>query len=451
MYIPHTEDDIREMLGRIGQESLEDLFRSIPENLRPSRPLELPGPLSEEGLRRRFASLAEQNAPPGRSVHFLGAGAYDHFIPAAVWHLLQRAEFYSAYTPYQPEISQGTLQGIFEFQTLICQLTGMDVANASMYDGASSAAEAVLMAARVTRKRRALVAESVHPEYREVIRTYCRHSAVRLESLEVGPDGVTELPEGDRESLEDVACLVVQSPNYLGCVEPVARLKERLLGRGGLLVQVVAEPLSLGLLAPPGALGADVAVGECQGLGIPLQYGGPYAGFYATRKCHMRNMPGRVVGETVDTHGRRGYVLTLATREQHIRRERATSNICTNHSLCALAVSVYLSLLGKNGVRELACMNLSKAEYARKRLAGIPGVRLPHAAPTFNEFVIQIPAPVRPVLRKLREQDHLVAGLALEDRYPQWENAILVCVTERRSREEIDRFAEALEKRCRDV
>jgi glycine dehydrogenase subunit 1 len=449
MYIPHTADDIQEMLQRIGQKSVEDLFQSVPETLRLSRLLDLPDPLSEEGLRRAFAALSKKNTDDGRWVHFVGAGAYDHFIPSPVWHLLQRSEFYSAYTPYQPEISQGTLQAIFEFQTLICQLTGMDVANASMYDGASSAAEAVLMAARVTGKKRVLVAESVHPEYRDVMETYCRHSPVRLELLDAGPGGVTAVPASVSEPLEDVACLVVQSPNYFGCVEPVERLKERFLAKGGLLVQVVAEPLSLGILSPPGALGADVAVGECQSMGIPLQYGGPYAGFFATRKANMRNMPGRVVGETVDARGRRGYVLTLATREQHIRREKATSNICTNHNLCALAATLYLALIGKSGLRDIACLNLSKAEYAKKKFAGIQGVRLPHTAPTFNEFVVQLPVPAERVLEEVRREDRIVAGLSLAEPFPRWENGILVCVTERRTRQDIDRLAEAIEKRCR--
>jgi len=449
MYIPHTTEDIRAMLATIGRRSVDELFESVPSDVRLPRSLALPEGLSEEGLRKLFSSVAERNECAGGWVHFLGAGAYDHFIPSSIGHLLQRAEFYSAYTPYQPEISQGTLQGIFEFQTLICQLTGMDVANASMYDGASSTAEAVWMAARVTKRNRVLVSEAVHPEYRDVMETYCRHSAVRLELLPAGPEGVTSLPPPEFAPSGDVACLVVQSPNYFGCVEPVEQLKQRYLGSGGLLVQVVVEPLSLGVLKSPGDLGADVAVGECQSLGLPLQYGGPYAGFFATRKTMMRNMPGRIVGETVDTRGRRGYVLTLATREQHIRREKATSNICTNHSLCALAATLYLALIGKGGLREVACMNLSKSEYAKEKLCAIPGVRLLHRAPTFNEFVVRLPGPAEPLLESLRQEERILAGVSLVDRFPQWENAMLVCVTERRSREEIDRLAEALERRCR--
>ncbi len=449
MYIPHTEEDIREMLQRIGLETVEDLFRSVPEGLKFQGLMNLPAPLPQAGLRRVFADLAEENASAREWLHFLGGGAYDHFIPAPIWHLLERSEFYSAYTPYQPEISQGTLQAVFEFQTLICQMTGMEVANASMYDGATSAAEAVLMAARITGKDKALLSEAIHPQYRSVIETYCRHSPVRLETVPVSPAGVTSGPEAGAYAQDDVACLAVQSPNFLGCVEPVRSLKARMPGTGGLLIQIVAEPLSLGVLQSPGALGADLAVGECQSLGIPLQYGGPFAGFFATRKAHVRNMPGRIVGETRDMHGRRGYVLTLATREQHIRRGRATSNICTNHNLCALAATFYMALLGKSGMKEVALMNLAKAEYAKSRLAGIRGVHLPHTAPTFNEFVVQLPRSPGKVLKGLREREQIVAGIPLEKTCPQWENALLVCVTEMRTREEIDRFAAALERECR--
>jgi glycine dehydrogenase subunit 1 len=371
-------------------------------------------------------------------------------FPAPVWHLLERSEFYSAYTPYQPEISQGTLQAVFEFQTLICQLTGMEVANASMYDGATSAAEAVLMAARITRKNRVLLSEGIHPEYRSVIETYSRFSPIRLETLPLSETGETALPGEGAFPGEDAACLVVQSPNYLGCVEPLRGMKERIPGKGGLLIQIVTEPLSLGVLQAPGALGADLAVGECQSLGIPLQYGGPFAGFFAARQTHVRNMPGRIVGETLDTRGRRGYVLTLATREQHIRRGRATSNICTNHNLCALAATFYMALLGKSGLKEVAMLNLSKSEYAKQRLGGIPGVSIPLSAPTFNEFVVQLPCSADRVLKGVRDRERIVAGISLEKTYPQYENALLVCVTERRTREEIDRLADALERECQN-
>jgi glycine dehydrogenase subunit 1 len=450
MYIQHTDDDIKEMLQKIGLEKVEGLFECIPETLRLRSLLDLPAPLSEEGLRRELSSLARKNSDLEKWVHFLGGGAYDHCIPAPIWHLLQRSEFYSSYTPYQAEISQGTLQATFEFQTLICQLTGMDVANASMYDGASSAAEAILMACRVTRKNRVLLGGTVHPEYRKVIETYCRHYPIALEILPVGPTGVTSFPEEIVGTSHDNACLAIQSPNYLGCVEPVRRLRDAFLGGGGLLVQIVTEPISLGILSSPGELGSDIAVGECQSLGIPLQYGGPFAGFLATKKEFLRNMPGRVVGETTDRNGKTGYVLTLSTREQHIRRGKATSNICTNHNLCAVAATLYLALMGKTGLKEVALMNLSKAEYAKEKLKQIPGVKLPFSSPTFNEFVVQIPHRAARFVQRMMEEDQIVPGVCLEEESEQLKNAILVCVTERRTREEIDRFLSAMERLCQN-
>ena len=411
--------------------------------------LDLPAALSEEELRRELHRMASANAGEDGQVRFLGGGAYDHIVPSAIWHLLSRSEFYSAYTPYQPEISQGTLQGIFEFQTLLCQLTGMEVANASMYDGASSTAEAVLMALRVTRRRRVLVSEGVHPEYRQVIGTYCRYGDALLETLPVSESGTTDLPEQALAGSDDVAALVVQSPNFFGCVEPVENLRERFSEKKGMLIQVVTEPLSLGLLKPPGEMGADLAVGECQSFGIPLQYGGPFAGFFTTRKAYVRNMPGRVVGETSDSRGRRGFVLTLATREQHIRRSRATSNICTNHNLCALAAAIYLALLGRTGLRDVAAMNLAKSEYAREQIRRTDKLRLLHQAPTFNEFVIELPVPPRPVLKRLKDEEGLVAGISLGDFFPDMSKAVLVCTTERRTREEIDRLVAGLERCCR--
>jgi glycine dehydrogenase subunit 1 len=448
-YVPHTEEDVKEMLQRIGKGTIEDLFDGIPPALRLTEPLDLPVPLSEEALRREMQGLANRNTGKDRLIHFLGGGAYDHLIPAPVWHLLGRTEFYSAYTPYQPEISQGTLQGLFEFQTLICQLTGMEVANASMYDGASSAAEAVLMALRMTKKERVLIAESVHPEYREVIHTYCQYGRGRLETIPVGPEGVTRTEGFDRAgSSDDLACVVVQSPNFLGCVEPVKSLGQKTHERGGLLIQITTEPLSLAILAPPGEAGADIAVGELQSFGIPLQFGGPYAGFFATRKAFVRNMPGRIVGETEDRHGKRGFVLTLSTREQHIRRAKATSNICTNHNLCALASTVYLALLGKRGIRELALLNLSKAEYAKQRLRDIQGIVIPFSTNTFNEFVIQLPVSCSPLLDALQQEEGVLAGIPLGRYYRKLEGQVLICVTEKHRKEDIDLLAEALKKRC---
>ena len=449
VYIPHTRDDIREMLKKIGKESLLDLFKHIPEDLRRTPPLDLPPALSEGALIKEMESIAKKNMPKNRVLHFLGGGAYDHIVPASVGHLLSRSEFYSAYTPYQPEISQGILQAMFEFQTMICQLAGMEVANASMYDGASSTAEAVLMALRITKKKRVLISEALHPEYQQVVETYCQHTQAKLEKIPVGNTGETDVDERVLAGqTEDTACMVIQSPNFFGCLEPARKLRKRYLKKGGLLVHVVTEPLSLGILASPGAQGADAVVGEFQSFGIPLQYGGPFCGFFSTRKSFMRHMPGRVVGQTVDLDGRRGFVLTLSTREQHIRRNKATSNICTNHSLCALACTIHLALLGKNGLREVARMNLSKAEYAKERIREIQGIRIPFSSPTFNEFVIELPCPASAVLDAINRENNILAGITLEKHHPGLENHFLVCVTEKRTRKEIDQLVEALKKQC---
>ncbi len=447
-YTPHTDNDIQEMLQQIGKKSIEELFDPIPEALRLKGFLALPKALSEEALRRELHAIARKNIQETGTLQFLGGGAYDHIRPAAVWHLLSRSEFYSAYTPYQPEISQGTLQAIFEFQTLMCQLTGMDVSNASMYDGASSAAEAALMSMRITKNTRILVSNAVHPEYRQVIRTYLQHTEAQLETIPVASSGVTTSTVQESDNGENIACLIVQSPNFYGCVEPIRKLKETFLKKGGgLLVQIITEPFSLGLLASPGAMGADVAVGEFQGFGIPLQFGGPYGGFFSTRKAFVRHMPGRVVGETTDQQGRRGFVLTLSTREQHIRRSRATSNICTNHSLCALAATISLALLGKNGLREVAQMNLSKTEYAKKKIMEIPSIEFPFSSPTFNEFVIRLRDSEK-ILHALKRTDNITAGIPLEAYDPEWKDCLLVCVTEKHRREDIDRFVEALNREC---
>lgn len=446
-YTPHTEHDIKEMLERIGKESIRDLFDPVPERLRFKGTLSLPESLSEEELRREFRALARRNLQQVDSLHFLGGGAYEHIRPAVIRHLLRRSEFYSAYTPYQPEISQGTLQAIFEFQTLMCQLTGMDVSNASMYDGASSAAEAVLMCVRMTKKTRVLMAGSVHPEYRHVVRTYLQHTDAQLETIPVGASGVTDMATAGERAHANTACVVVQSPNFFGCIEEVRKFKEICKREGCLLVQIIAESLSLGLLTSPGEMGADVAVGDFQSFGIPLQYGGPYGGFLATRKAYVRHMPGRVVGETIDQRRRRGFVLTLSTREQHIRRGRATSNICTNHGLCALAATIFLALLGKNGLREIAEMNLSKAEYAKQKLREISSIDMPFSAPAFNEFVVHLPS-LSLILHSLRHEERISAGIPLEAYYPHMKNHLLVCVTERHRREDIDRFVEAMKRQC---
>ncbi|MBI4495860.1 MAG: aminomethyl-transferring glycine dehydrogenase subunit GcvPA [Deltaproteobacteria bacterium] len=439
-YIPNVQRDWEEMLREIGLADLEDLAQALPAPLRLSRPLDLPPPLSEMELAARLKSLSEEGPPPG-TISFLGAGAYDHFIPAVVDHVLRRSEFYTSYTPYQPEISQGTLQAIFEFQSLICELTGMEVANASVYDGASAVAEAVLMAHRLRGKRKYLLARTVHPEYLRVAQTYTLPLQLRLEEVPYTEAGQTDLEALERMADEGTGAVVLQQPNFFGCLEDLERAARVVHARGALLIVAVAEPLSLALLRPPGSFGADLVVGEAQSLGNALNFGGPYVGFFASREGFLRALPGRLVGETVDREGRRGFVLSIATREQHIRREKATSNICTNQALCALAVLVYLSLLGREGLRELAELNLSKCAHLRRSLAG--AVRPRFSAPFFNEFVVRLEREAGEALAGLLREG-FIGGLPLKRFYPELEREILVCVTERHSRGTLDRFARAL-------
>ncbi len=440
-YLPHTHDDIRKMLDSIGIRNLEDLFDAIPKEYRLSKPLDLPGPLSEPDL----VQYCQELQSPLMSC-FLGAGAYHHFIPAVVSNLVSRSEFYTAYTPYQPEISQGTLQAIFEYQTLMCQLTGMEVSNASMYDGASSMAEAVLMATRITRRKKILLSQAVHPEYRKVIETYMNPDQQEIVLVPYkGEEGRT-----DEKALfglleRDVGAVVLQTPNFFGIIEDLQCIAEKVHEIGGLMIAGFTEALSLGILRPPGSMGADIVAGEGQSLGIPISYGGPYLGIFATREKFVRNMPGRLVGETIDLEGKRGFVLTLATREQHIRRERATSNICTNEGLCALMATVFLSCLGKDGLKELALMNLSKTEYAKKAALRIPGCKLKFSGPTFNEFVIEIEKESEPIIQELTAEK-ILGGVPLKQFYPELDRHLLVTVTEMNKKEEIDRWAEALEK-----
>ncbi|MCM2264736.1 MAG: aminomethyl-transferring glycine dehydrogenase subunit GcvPA [Desulfuromonadales bacterium] len=442
-YIPHTSGDVAQMLGRIGVGSLEELFVEIPASVRLKRPLDLPPALAEGELLRELKVLAGRNATPENHISFLGGGAYQHFIPAAVDQLISRSEFYTAYTPYQPEISQGTLQAIFEFQTLVCQLTGMEVANASMYDGASACAEAALMAVRLTRRRKLLVSRALNPRWRAVITTYCRY--VDLDVVEVGfaADGRTDLDDLGAKLDGQTAAVIAGYPNYFGVVEDLAALARLAQGAGAKLVAGVAEGVALGLLKSPGELGADIVAGEGQSFGIPVSFGGPYVGFFAARMKDVRAMPGRLVGETLDRDGKRGFVLTLATREQHIRREKATSNICSNQGLCALTATVFLSLLGKQGLRELAQQNLAKAAYAKAQLGGVEGVTLPFAAPVFNEFVVRTARPVKDLLAVL-EQQGILGGIPLGTDYPELADAFLVCVTEQHRRNDIDVLAQAL-------
>ncbi len=442
-YIPNTEADCQAMLQAMGLTSIEDLLTGIPQELRFARPLHIPKALSEQEMLRHMRILGDRNANVEDYAAFLGAGAYHHFIPSIVGVLTSRGEFMTAYTPYQPEMAQGTLQAIYEYQTLICQLTELEVANASLYDGASGLAEAVLMARRITRREEVLISEAVHPEYRTVLRTYLQNLGGRVHEVAVDDTGRTPLRRVQEGLSRLTACVVVQSPNFFGVVEDLTGFADTAHAQGALFVQAVAEPVSLGLLRTPGAWGADIALGEGHAFGNTLSYGGPYLGFFATREQYVRQMPGRLAGETVDTEGRRGYVLTLSTREQHIRREKATSNICTNEGLCALAATIYLCTLGKVGLRQLATLNLQRATYARQQLAAIPGCRLAFSAPTFNEFVLETPRPAREVIGRLVEQ-RLIPGVDLGRFYPERSHALLICVTEMNSRDDIDRLCAGL-------
>ena len=441
-YIANTEADRRSMLEAAGARSLDDLFTDIPDAQR-DPPLDLPGPLSEPELLAELSAMAGRNRAAGQMACFLGGGAYHHFIPSVVGHILGRGEFSTAYTPYQPEISQGTLQTTFEFQSLACELLGMEVANAGMYDGASALAEACLMAAAITGRHRIAVLDTVNPHYEAVVRTYASGRGLAVDQVAAEDPALTE----------EHACLAVQQPNFLGYLEDAARLAQAAHGAGALTIAAIGEPVSLGLLRPPGEYGADIAVGEGQPLGIPLSFGGPYLGLFACRQQYVRQMPGRVVGRTRDAEGRTGYVLTLQTREQHIRRERATSNICTSEQLVALAATVYLCTMGKQGLRRVAELCYHKAHYAAERIAGLTGYGLPLEGPFFNEFVIDCPRPVAELNQALLEKG-VMGGLdvspgtvegrpLLRLREPP-EHAMLLCVTEMNTREEIDRLAEAL-------
>jgi glycine dehydrogenase subunit 1 len=443
-YLSLSDRDKAEMLARVGAASTGDLFGCIPEAIRFKGLLDLPAAQSELELVRTIDAVGGKNSY-GRHLAFLGAGAYDHFIPTVVDYLSSRGEFVSPYTPYQPEVSQGTLQLIFEFQTLICQLTGLDISNDSLYDGSTGAAEAVLMAHRVTSRNKVLLARSLHPQYREVVRTYIKNLGIEAVEVGFGPDGRIDKAELGRGLDDQTAAVICQSPNFFGVVEDVQSLSEAAHAVKALSVAVVAEALSLALLEAPGKLGADIVTGEAQSFGLPVSFGGPYLGFMACKKDFLRQMPGRITGQTVDTEGRRGFVLTLSTREQHIRRERATSNICSNQALCALRATIFLETLGKQGLRELAWQNAQKTAYAADKLAAIPGVKRKFTGPVFNEFAVELPKPWAAVDAALRAKG-LVGGYGLGAEYPGIGNAALVCVTEMRTKDEIDRLARTLQE-----
>ncbi len=442
-YLPNTAQDQRAMLAAIGVGSVEDLLVKIPAKARLSRPLQLPPALAETDLVRALRALAAANAHADDYVCFLGGGAYDHYIPSPINHLISRGEFFTAYTPYQPEASQGTLRTIYEYQTMIAELTGMDVANASLYDGASSLAEAALMAMAVTGRAEVALAGGLNPLYRRVVATYGSGITMRLRDVPA-PAGVLDADAARRAVGGKTAALVVQSPNFYGCLEDIAGAAEIAHAAGALLV-VVTDPVNLGVLEAPGRLGADIVVGEGQGLGVPLSFGGPYLGVFAARQDFVRRLPGRLVGATVDLDGARGFVLTLQTREQHIRRARATSNICTNVALCALMATIYLAVLGKQGLTRVGELSMAKAHYAAERLTRIPGVSLRFpAAPFFKEFTLRLPRPPERVVARLARQ-RILAGVPLKAFDRRLRDCLLVAVTEKRTREEIDRLAAALE------
>ncbi|SEN36564.1 aminomethyl-transferring glycine dehydrogenase subunit GcvPA [Lihuaxuella thermophila] len=440
-YLPMTEQDRKEMLSTIGVESIEDLFSEIPESVRFKGRLNIPEPMPEPVLIRHMNRLAGKNASFDQYTSFLGAGVYEHHIPSVVNHVISRSEFYTAYTPYQPEISQGELQAIFEFQTMICELTGMDVANSSMYDGPTALAEAASMAAAVSRKRKIVVSRAVHPEARAILATSAKGLGLTVVEVPCA-DGLTDLKQLEAAADEDTAAVIVQSPNFFGNIEDLAAIEKTAHAHKGLFI-VSANPLSLGILKPPGEYGADIVVGDAQPLGIPASYGGPHCGYFATTQAHMRRIPGRIVGQTVDEEGVRGFVLTLQAREQHIRRDKATSNICSNQALNALAASVYMSAMGKQGMQEVARLNVQKAHYAKKRLAEVKGVETVFNQPFFNEFVIKLSRPVKEVNEELFKAG-IIGGYDLGRDYPELKDHMLVAVTEVRTKEEIDQLAEVL-------
>ncbi|WLR53262.1 aminomethyl-transferring glycine dehydrogenase subunit GcvPA [Bacillus tianshenii] len=439
-YLPMTEEDKKQMLAEIGVDSIDELFADIPEKVRFTGELNIKEAAKEPDLMKELSALADKNINTKDYVSFLGAGVYDHYIPSVVDHVISRSEFYTAYTPYQPEISQGELQAIFEFQTMISELTGMDVANSSMYDGGTALAEAAMLSAGQTRKKKILVSETVHPMAREVLYTYAKGQ--HLEVIEVGStDGVTDLEDFKAKMSNEIACMVVQYPNFFGRIEPLKEIEEIIHSEKAMFV-VSSNPLALGLLTPPGEFGADIVVGDTQVFGIPAQYGGPHCGYFATTKKLMRKVPGRLVGQTKDEEGRRGFVLTLQAREQHIRRDKATSNICSNQALNALASSVAMSAIGKEGLKEMAMQNIRKAHYAVKVFKE-KGFKVAFEGPMFNEFVVECSEPAAKVNERLLSKG-IIGGYNLGRIDTKYDHYMLVAVTEMRTKEEIDTFVKEL-------
>lgn len=440
-FIPNTDEDRKQMLAEIGIESFEDLLKNIPDDLRLKAKLNLPEPLSELEIRHELQALSEKNKSATDAICFLGGGAYDHFIPAAVGHITSRSEFYTAYTPYQAEVSQGTLQTIYEFQTLICELAGMEVANASMYDGGSALAEAALMAVNETKRTEVLLSKAVHPYYRQIIKTYFHGQRLEVKEIPI-EEGITSIDELKRLITDKTAGVIIQHPNFFGFLENVFGAESIIHEKGALYI-TSNDPISLGILAPPGEYGVDIMTGEGQALGNALNFGGPYLGLLAIKRKYIRKMPGRLVGATEDTQARRGFVLAMQTREQHIRREKATSNICTNQALCALAATVYLTLMGKQGIKKVAELCLQKSHYLADKISSLKGFDLAFKQPFFKEFAIKCPLSPKELIKKL-EKKKILAGIDLSQFDHGIPDGLLIAVTEKRFRKELDYFIESL-------
>src|SRR6266446_277273 len=445
-YIPNTPEDQEAMLTTLGLPSLEALLSPVPENVRLQRPLNLPPALSEPDLKRVLASMAAKNKNLDTTISFLGAGSYDHAIPSVVPHLQRRSEFVTSYTPYQPEVSQGMLQAIYEFQTMVCQITGLDIANASLYDGATAGVAAVLLALGPGGRGEVVISTGVDPQYRRVLHTYAHARGFSVKEVPTR-DGVTSLEDLDAAVSATTAAVVIQQPNFFGCIEDMRAIEPVAHKGKAVFVTTITEPASLGVLAPPGEYGADIAVGELMSFGNPMSYGGPALGFMSARSKYMRLMPGRLVGQTVEESGSKqtGYVLTLQTREQHIRRERATSNICTNQSLLAVGATIYMAALGKQGFRELGELCLQKAHYAFRQITALPGYKAVFSNPFYDEFVITAPVSTQK-LQQHFEQAGIIGGYPLSDSYPDAPNDLLFCVTETRTKEDIDYLVDVLKE-----
>lgn len=440
-YISNTLSEKQKMLKTIGVKAVEDLFSAIPDEVLYKEDLDLPQGISELELKQTIKKIAGRNTSLDEVNSFLGAGAYDHYIPAIIDHIISRSEYYTAYTPYQAELSQGSLQSIYEYQSMICELTAMEVANASLLDGGSAAGEAVLMAARANRKQKILVSRSVHPSYRQVINTYARNQNLKCVQLNIN-NTITDLEDFEKKMNDEVAAVVVQYPNFFGSIEELGKLKE-IIGNNHTLFIVIANPISLGILKPPGMFSADIVLGEGQPLGNRINYGGPYLGYMATCKKYLRQMPGRIVGATSDIEGNRGYVMTLQTREQHIRRGRATSNICTNEALNALIATIYMAVMGKQGIYEVAKQCLQKTHYLADKINELKGYKVLNKNSFFNEFLLSTPHGAKETRKRLQRKG-ILAGIDIS-RFDYEHDNLLVCVTEKKSKEELDSYISALE------